>query len=237
MNEENKDLFVPGPLYEQRKKILEYIKRIPLKTGDIVFNASDIKGPFSLPFARWVQRFTNSPYSHATTMLVENDEYYAIDVTDHGTRKIRLLDWFDDWDSYKFCIYRLKTYGSIDELNFKDAISRFLEEDPDYDYNFSDPNKYYCTEGVKRIYNECGYDLGGAYLLKDILPKWFYYLVLTGNYFFKWFSNSSLPKDKPITIVGNPQKGMMASSYIERVFEYDAETDTSIYYVIPLDKK
>jgi len=46
-----------------------------------------------------------------------------------------------------------------------------------------------------------------------------------------------LPKDKPITIVGNPQKGMMASSYIERVFEYDAETDTSIYYVIPLDKK
>lgn len=230
---ENKDLFQPGPLYKYRKKIVEYFKKIPLKTGDIVFNASDIKGPFHLPFARWIQKFTNSPYSHATTMLEENKEFYAIDVTDHGLRKVRLLDWFDDWDSYKFCVYRLKNRSSVDESNFKNAIARFLEDDPDYDYNFNNPNNYYCTEGVKRIYNECGYDLEGAYLLKDIVPKWFYYCTLVGNYFFKLFSNSSLPKDVPITIVGNPQKGMMASPLIERIFEYDALTDVATYFTIP----
>jgi len=230
---EEKDLFKPGPLYKDRKKIVDYIKKIPLKTGDIVFNASDIKGPFNLPFARWVQRFTNSPYSHATTMLTEGNEYYAIDVTDHGLRKIRLLDWFDDWDSFKFCVYRLKRHSSIDELNFKDAIARFLEDDPDYDYNFNNPNNYYCTEGVKRIYKECGYDLNGAYLIKDILPKWFYYCVLVGNYFFKWFSDSSLPRDIPITIVGNPKKGMMASPLIEKIFEYDALTDNATYFILP----
>lgn len=230
---QEKEVFKPGPLYPKRKELLTSLKKLPLKTGDIVFNSSNIRGPLGIPFARWVQKFTNSKYSHATTMLVEDKEYYAIDVSDYGARKLRILDWFDNWDGIDFCIYRLKKHTVFDELNFKDAIARFLNEDPSYDFNFSDPAKYYCTESVKRIYSDCGYDLGGAYLLKDIVPWWFYHIILRFNWIFKWISDSSLPKDVPITIVGNEDKGMRASPLIEKIYEYDGATDTSTYFIIP----
>jgi hypothetical protein len=39
----------------------------------------------------------------------------------------------------------------------------------------------------------------------------------------KLFTNSSLPNDIPITIVGNKEKGMMASPLIEEIFAYDGK--------------
>jgi hypothetical protein len=224
-----KNVFTPGPLYEKRKQLLANLKKLNLKTGDIVFNASNVKGPFGIPFAKWVQKYTNSKYSHATIMYVDKDEYYAIDVSDFGTRKLRVLDWFDNWDGVDFCVYRLKNNSVFDELNFKDAIVRFIDEDPSYDFNFNDPNKFYCTESVGKIYLDCGYDLGGWYLLKDIVPWWFCQIILRFNILFKWFSDSSLPSDTPIIIVGNEQKGMRASPLIEKIYEYDGATDTSNY--------
>jgi len=224
-----KNVFTPGPLYEKRKQLLDNLKKLNLKTGDIVFNSSNVKGPFGIPFAKWVQKYTNSKYSHATIMYVDKDEYYAIDVSDFGTRKLRVLDWFDNWDGVDFCVYRLKNINVFDELNFKDAIVRFLDEDPSYDFNFNDPNKFYCTESVKEIYLNCGYDLGGSYLLKDIVPWWFCQIILRFNILFKWFSDSSLPSDTPIIIVGNEKKGMRASPLIEKIYEYDGAKDTSNY--------
>jgi Permuted papain-like amidase enzyme, YaeF/YiiX, C92 family len=224
-----KNVFTPGPLYEKRKQLLSNLEKLNLKTGDIVFNSSNVKGPFGIPFAKWVQKYTNSKYSHATIMYVDNNEYYAIDVSDYGTRKLRVLDWFDNWDGVDFCVYRLKNHTIFDELNFKDAIIRFLNEDPSYDFNFNDPNKYYCTESVERIYSDCGYDLGGSYLLKDIVPWWFCQVILRFDILFKWFSDSSLPSDTPIIIVGNEEKGMRASPLIEKIYEYDGATDTSNY--------
>ena len=224
-----KNVFTPGPLYEKRKQLLANLKKLNLKTGDIVFNSSNVKGPFGIPFAKWVQKYTNSKYSHATIMYVDKGEYYAIDVSDYGTRKLRVLDWFDNWDGVDFCVYRLKNHTTFDELNFKDAIIRFLDEDPSYDFNFNDQNKYYCTESVDKIYLDCGYKLGGWYLLKDIVPWWFCQIILRFNVLFKWFSDSSLPSDTPIIIVGNEEKGMRASPLIKKIYEYDGATDTSNY--------
>jgi len=224
-----KNVFTPGPLYEKRKQLLANLKKLNLKTGDIVFNSSNVKGPFGIPFAKWVQKYTNSKYSHATIMYVDKDEYYAIDVSDYGTRKLRVLDWFDNWDGIDFCVYRLKNINVFDELNFKDSIIRFLEKDPSYDFNFNDPNKFYCTESVSKIYSDCGYSLGGSYLLEDIVPWWFCQVILKFDILFKWFSDSSLPKDTPIIIVGNEEKGMRASPLIEKIYEYDGATDTSNY--------
>jgi hypothetical protein len=224
-----KNVFTPGPLYEKRKQLLANLKKLNLKTGDIVFNSSNVKGPFGIPFAKWVQKYTNSKYSHATIMYVDKGEYYAIDVSDYGTRKLRVLDWFDNWDGVDFCVYRLKNHTTFDELNFKDAIIRFLDEDPSYDFNFNDQNKYYCTESVDKIYLDCGYNLGGWYLLKDIVPWWFCQIILRFNVLFKWFSDSSLPSDTPIIIVGNEEKGMRASPLIKKIYEYDGATDTSNY--------
>jgi hypothetical protein len=81
---------------------------LPLETGDIVYNAADVAGPFNIPFSKLIQFFTKSPYSHGTVILVEDGETYAIDVSDRGTRKLRIIDWFDNWYMTDFCVYRLK---------------------------------------------------------------------------------------------------------------------------------
>ena len=214
-------MFKPGPLYKKRKEIMAELKSMPLKTGDIFYNGSNVSGPLGIPFAKLIQLFTKSKYSHATMILVENGEYYAIDVCDYNTRKLRVIDWFDNWYVEDFCIFRFKKQKKEDEEGFEKAICKFLEEDPDYDFNFKNPNAYYCTESVKRMCSEVGYDLGGSYLVKDIVPKWFYPILLFGSLITKIVSNSSLPTDTPISIVGNENKGMMASPLTKKILEYD----------------
>jgi len=213
-------MFVPGPLYTKRKEILAKLNEVGLQTGDIVYSASDVKGPLGIPFGRWIQKFTDSSYSHGTLILVEKDEYYAIDVSDWGTRKLRIIDWFDNWDTPKFCVYRLKNLKNEDVLCLDYQIKRFLDMDPSYDFNFTDPNAFYCTEAVKMMYLNCGYDLGGAYLVKDIVPNWFYLLIKIGNILTKLFSGASLPTNVPISIVGNSKKGMIASELTKIIYTY-----------------
>lgn len=213
-------MFEPGPLYAKRKEIVTKLKEVGLKTGDIVYSASDVTGPLGIPFGRWIQKFTQSPYSHGTLILVENEEYYAIDVSDWGTRKLRVVDWFDNWLATEFCVCRLKNLKNEDVLCLDYQIKRFLDMDPSYDFNFTDPNAFYCTEAVKMMYLNCGYDLGGAYLVKEMVPNWFYILIRIGNIFTKLFSGSSLPTNVPISIVGNFEKGMMASELTEVIFTY-----------------
>ena len=42
-----KNVFTPGPLYEKRKQLLANLKKLNLKTGDIVFNSSNVISPSS----------------------------------------------------------------------------------------------------------------------------------------------------------------------------------------------
>lgn len=210
-----------GPLYEKRKLIVDLLQKIPIETGDIIFNAADVAGPFGIPFSKLIQKFTNSPYSHATVMYVENEEIYAIDVSDYGTRKLRLIDWFDDWRMKDFCVYRLKHKTVEIENCLKKSINLFLHEDPSYDFTFNNSEKFYCTESVSYIYNLCGINLGGAFYLKEILPWWFYQIVWLGSKITKIFSNASLPTDVPIVIVGNEQKGMRACKQIKKIWTSD----------------
>lgn len=118
-------MFKPGPLYEKRKEIVAALKNIPLQTGDIVYNAADVAGPFGIPFSKLIQKFTNSPYSHGTVILVEDEEIYAIDVSDWGTRKLRVLDWFDNWYMTEFCVYRLKNKTPEQEACLQQSIYEF----------------------------------------------------------------------------------------------------------------
>lgn len=211
-------------MYEKRKEIMREIRSLGLQTGDIFYNGSNVRGPLGIPFGGLVQYFTDSKYSHGTVILVEDDEYYAIDVSDYGTRKLRMIDWFDNWYVEDFCVFRLKEKKTGDEIMFRNAIYRFLMEDPSYDYTFSDDQKYYCTESVKRIYADVGYDLGGQYLVKDIVSWWFYPILLFGSLITKFWSDASLPTKTPISIVGNEKKGMMASPLTRKLLSYDGKT-------------
>jgi hypothetical protein len=68
-------------------------------------------------------------------------------------------------------------------------------------------------------------------LVKDIVPSWFYPLILFGNVLTKFFTNSSLPTNIPISVVGNEKQGMMASPLTQLIFEYDKATDTALKFV------
>lgn len=219
-------MFTPGPMYEIRKEVTAILKNIPLETGDIVFSASNVYGPLFIPFGKLIQRFTNSKYSHATCIYVEDGETYAIDVSDWGTRKLRIIDWFDNWGMKDFCVFRLKNRTPELMMQIKEKIEEFIDRDPSYDFNFNDPDAFYCTEAVKWIFENCGIDLGGAYLVKKIVPWWFYPLICMGNLFTKIFTNSSLPLDIPITVVGNKSKGMMSSELLEEIFVFNNSDNT-----------
>ncbi len=224
-------MFKPGPLYERRKEILRLLQEVPLRTGDIVYSASNATGPLGIPFGAMIQTFTKSPYSHATLILRECEEIYAIDVSDWGTRKLRVIDWFDNWGKTDFCVVRLKEMNDSLSACLTDSINAFLRDDPSYDFTFDDVNAYYCTEAVAAMLGRCGVDLGGSFFIRDIVPKWFYPLLVAGSWATKMLTNSSLPTDRPIHIVGNEKRGMMASDKTKMIFEYDGQTDTCLRFV------
>lgn len=222
-------MFTPGPLYVRRKEIVSMLKSVPLQTGDIVYNAADVAGPLGIPFSKLIQYFTKSKYSHGTMVLVEGNETYVVDVSDWGTRKLRLIDWFDNWYMTDFVVYRLKDSSHVDCL--ENQLKLFLTNDPSYDFNFTDPDAFYCTEAVATMYDKCGLKIGGAFTLREILPPWFYWVVRFGSWVTKMLTNSSLPDGVPIYIVGNENKGMMSSELTQRIFEYSQNLDLAVNFI------
>lgn len=214
-------MFDFGPLHKNRKEITEQLMSLPLKTGDIFYRASNAKGPLGLPFSRIISFATNSPYSHAAIALVESDELYVMEVNDQGTLKLRLIDWLDTCYTPEFSIYR---YNGINEKLEKEIaieINKFLQQDPDYDFNFADDSKYYCTESVVQIYRNLGIQIIEPAFIRDCLNKFGFSLFKFGNFCFKCFFNISMPLDKPLYYVGNEKNGMMSSKITGCVFHFN----------------
>lgn len=221
------ELFKHGPLYEKRFEIVNQLKSIGLKSGDILYRASDAKGPLGLPFSRIVARVTNSKYSHAAIVFIENEEIQVLEVNDQGTLKYRLLDWIDTCYNQNLGIYRLKNITSEQEIALAQEIHKILEADPDYDFTFSDPDKYYCTESVVKIYeNALGIKLDEGYYIKDLVPTLLYCVLRVGSFLFSCFG-TSLPFNEKLYFVGNEKRGMLSSPLTEVVFEL-TDSDESV---------
>lgn len=213
---QQKDLFTPGPLYNKRFSIVNQIKS-DMRSGDILYRYSAATGPFSLPFCPLVAHITKSEYSHSALLLIENGEPYVLEVNDEGTLKYRLLDWIDTCYGLTFSVYRLKDLDAQKETKLLTQINLFLDEDPDYDLTFSDPDKFYCTETVVVIYEKAlGIKLDPGYLIKDLVPWWSYLFIKSGSFVFSFFG-ASLPFDTKLFFVGNTQRGMMSSEYTRLV--------------------
>ena len=211
-----KDLFKPGPLYNKRFDIVNQIKS-DMRSGDILYRYSDAKGPLGLPFTRMVADITKSEYSHAAILLIDNDEPCVMEVNDEGTLKYRLLDWIDTCYGTTFSVYRLKDLDKQKEFKLLTQIHMFLDKDPDYNFTFSDPNKFYCTQSVMHIYAQAlGIQLDSGYYLKDLMSTWKYTLLKMGNFFFSFFG-TSLPFNQRLYFVGNENRGMMASEFTKLV--------------------
>lgn len=213
---EKKELFKHGPLYPKRFSIVDIIKQ-NMKSGDILYRYSDAKGPLNLPFTRIVANITKSEYSHAAILFIENNEPHVLEINDQGTLKYRLLDWIDTCYGNNFSVYRLKDLDAEKESKILCEINSILEKDPDYDFTFSDPNKFYCTESIITIYqNALGIKLDQGYYIKELVSWHNYIIMRIGSWFFS-FLGASLPFNEKLYFVGNEQKGMMSSKFTRLV--------------------
>lgn len=204
-----KELFKPGPLYNKRFAIVETIKR-DMRSGDILYRYSDAKGPLGLPFTRIVANVTKSEYSHAAILFIENGEPHVLEINDQGTFRYRLLDWIDTCYGDNFSVYRLKDIDDQKEAALLEAIYKILADDPDYDFTFSEEDKYYCTESVAVIYKKAlGVELP-CYFIKEVVETWLYYVLRVGVFLFSFFG-TSLPFDRKMYFVGNEKQGMISS--------------------------
>jgi hypothetical protein len=208
-------MFTLGPLHVKRFEIVEQLKPI-VQTGDILYRASNAKGPFGIPFSRLVMWLSNSKYSHASVILVEDGEINVVEINDEGTIKLRLIDWLDLCYTPEFSIYRLKKPVDITK-----EIQDFLAKDPEYDFYFNDENKFYCTESVVAMYVKAGVRLILPQKIKEVVPKWAYVLLSIGNFFVKNLSSAGLPLDKSLYYVGNENQGLMSSELTNLILHYE----------------
>ena len=213
-----------GPLHQRRFEIVEQLKYLPIKTGDIFYRASNAKGPLGLPFSRIVARLTKSRYSHAAMALVEDEDVYVLEINDRGTLKYRLIDWIDTCYTGELSVYRLKSLTEEIKDDIEVEMRKVLNRDPDYDFTFSDDKKYYCTEVVASIYNKIGIELVEPERIKDVLSKWKYFLLSVGNLIISSISDCKLPLDNKLYYIGNENQGLMSSDKTKLVYRYKLVT-------------
>jgi hypothetical protein len=214
-------MFKFGPLHEVRYQIEDQLKKIPLETGDILYRSSNAIGPLGLPFSRLVSLLSKGKYSHSAIAFIKEDSQFVLEINDQGTVLYRLVDWLDTSYGDDFSIYRLKNIDQDLRDKISQQIQNVLDLDPDYDFTFSDPNKFYCTECVATIYKNVGYPLVDPEYIKDIVSSPIYLILKIGNWFMKLFSNeASLPFDQKLYYVGNENRGMMSSEKTMLVYYY-----------------
>lgn len=189
-------------------------------TGDIVFRRSAAKGPLGLPFMKIVAQVTKSEFTHAALLFWQSGELYVFEVTDIGTMKYRLIDWLDFCLGGRFEIHRVLGLSQ----NIRNALDReiraILFADPQYDYRFNNPNRFYCTESVATVYGNLGIRLMEPRTIRDTAGRFTDLLFRAGNWIYsKLNSKASLDIDQKFYFVGNlTNGGLMASKRLSRVY-------------------
>lgn len=212
------NLFKHGSLYKTRFQIVREISPL-IQDGDILFRLGGEKFLF-FSFSKLVAKMTNSEWSHASIAIVKDDGVYILEVNDRGTLEHKLIDWFDYCTSGHFAIYRVKSLTDKQRDLIRKEYEEFLSKDPDYDFTFNDPDKFYCTESVVEIYNNCGIEIIKPDLMKNLISPYYYYIVMPINWIVSQFTDKCLPIDTPAYVVGNSKTGMLSSDKLQLVYKY-----------------
>lgn len=220
-----------GPLFQKRHELATKLAEI-LKPGDILYRASNAKGPLGLPFSQMVGWLSGSPFTHAAMYsgsvltpsvagLSELRPGQVYEVNENGTNLMRLVDWIESCYTEQFCVYRLRYWTPEKSLAFMHQIDLALERDVDYDFTFEDPDKTYCTESVYEIYRNCGVELQDKPDTLYSVVGWFTYcLMWLMDKLARRFSKCALPMHGQIFFPGDNLRGMMSSDRTIKVFEY-----------------
>jgi hypothetical protein len=192
---------------------------------DVLFRKSDARGPFNLPFMKFVQNITESEYTHAALLITmkDYDFPFVLEITDVGCMFYRFIDWFNFCIDEQFALYRFNgTLKRTEEM--KNKVTEIIANDPSYDYCFNDPDKYYCTESVAAIYKAGGIDLMKPKTIKQLCKtKTQYAMIAIGNFFYKKITKGKVYLDlnESFYYVGNPTNGgLMASDNLVKVYEH-----------------
>ena len=213
-------MFEFGPLHEKRYEIEKILKLLPIQTGDILYRRGNAKGPFGLPFSRLISLLSKSDYSHAAMTLIVNGYPFVLEINDQGTLLYRMIDWLDMSYTGNFSVYRYKGINEELKEDIKMEIEKFLDADPEYDFTFSDPNKFYCTESVVVIYDRVGVKLIEPSKIKDVVSLPVYVILKIGSAIFSLFSEASLPFNKGLYFVGNEDQGMISSKETFEIYTH-----------------
>lgn len=210
-----------GPLHEKRYEIEKLLIDLPIQTGDVLYRASNAKGPLGLPFSKIVALLSKSVYSHAAIAISVNGKPFVLEINDQGTLLYRMIDWIETTYTGEFSVYRYKKINEDLQEALKYEIEDVLAKDPEYDFTFDDPEKFYCTESVAVIYSRVGLNIFKGSKIKDVVPLPIYYVIRLGNFFMKMFDpRVGLPFKNELFFVGNKNHGMMSSPEMKEVFHY-----------------
>lgn len=195
-----------------------------IKNGDILFRLSDARGPFNLPFMKLVAKATKSEFTHAAIAYWDGGELYVMEATDIGMMVYRFVDWLAFCIDEKFQVWRSKN-GLLDfeETILMQEIKRIADLDPDYDFNFNDQDKFYCTELVAYLYAKIGTPLQFPKLIEEVVGKTMARVIMGLNSVYSWLTKGkvALPVDGRFFYVGNRENGgLMSSNWISMVYEH-----------------
>jgi len=199
----------------ERKKVIEYLKKIGLRSGDIIFRESYSEGPFGLPFSTLVSKLTKSQYSHASVILIDGENIDVLEVNDRGVIRYRLIDWLDFCVDGEFSIYRYKNLTEDLASKLKQKIIDYLEDDADYDFIYADSSKLYCTESVCQIYKETGIPICEPSSVEEVLSGWRLTLFKILNSLVYRFTKKGFQPGARMYFVGNKDKGMLSSPHLD----------------------
>lgn len=195
-----------------------------IQTGDLFFRRTDTRGPFGIHFSALVARLTQAEFEHASVAVIEDGEVYLVEVNDRGTVKERLIDWLDYCVGETFEIHRLiqTPEGFVGQM--EKEVKRFFSEDAEYDFTYSDPGRFYCTESAVELYLRCGVSLMHPLTPREVFaksPGWAFAIFKFCNWLTMKTSQKGFDLDLGYYFVGNASWGLKASPLLRRIYRWE----------------
>jgi len=219
--DESRKIFDLSPLHGNRHEISKIIDEIGL-TGDIFLRLGNEKY-LGISFSHLVARATKSEFSHAAIGIKQYGHMWAIEQNGFGCSLQRIVDHIDLALSGRLFIVRLKDINEDIIARLDKSITKYLDQDPDYNFNFQpDTGKYYCTQAVAHMYEDAGITLVKPEMPGKLMDNLAKFLVPPINSIFKLASKGQrcLPMDIPVYIVGNKEHGILSSPLLRPIADF-----------------
>ena len=180
-----------------------------ITTGDVLYRKSDALGPFYIPFSKLVAILSKSLYSHASIVVKENGFTNVLEVGENGITKLPLEKWECWCVEQAYSVYRLRE--GVNKEQIAEEVNQLIEDSPEYNFTFDDPDKVYCTESVVKIYEKSGHkDVFVPLRIKDVVPFRILCIMKPINWIVKLLTGKGLNFSEPLYFVGNEDQGMMS---------------------------